>query len=236
MLPRFHQTSRRANETIDAKESGVTGIGTSAHVLLSCKARLCTFKEREIERSIIDTGKSHLRYAALIAVIVAGITVAALVLHQFYQGAPSPSPPPSPSTGKVGKHEGTTLIVSAVAPTATVTPTVEPTITTAPSTAKVPGVKVCHDCENLGECTANGRICVASGNDCLRPVACRTKQCIRVGQHCYNFQGCSFSGDAGNTYANDSIHDMCKKCAPGPECMVKLGATNYACACKLSAL
>ncbi len=70
------------NESIDAKESGVVGVGTSEHVILSCKTSGCTFKEREVERSVIGTGKSLLRKGVLFVLVAVGMVLVGWLLRQ----------------------------------------------------------------------------------------------------------------------------------------------------------
>jgi hypothetical protein len=81
------------NESIDAKESGVVGIGTSEHVLLSCKTSGCIFKEREVERSVIGTGKNLLRKGVLLVLVAAGLVLAGWALRQALT-FPTPAPFP----------------------------------------------------------------------------------------------------------------------------------------------
>jgi hypothetical protein len=69
------------NESIDAKESRVPGVGTSEHITLSCKTTGCTFKEREVERSLVAVAKSQLRVIALTILVLAGAGAVALVLR-----------------------------------------------------------------------------------------------------------------------------------------------------------
>lgn len=59
-----------AYESIEAEEAGVTILGTSQHVWLSCKTDGCNFTKRKVERSIIGTARSIWRNVILVALIV----------------------------------------------------------------------------------------------------------------------------------------------------------------------
>jgi hypothetical protein len=75
------------NESLKATESGVTGFGTSAHVILACKTKGCEFEERSTERSITGTARSGLRYGILLAAVLAAAAVAAKVKGAFESAA-----------------------------------------------------------------------------------------------------------------------------------------------------
>lgn len=65
------------NETIEADEAGVTHFGTSSHVWLSCKkAPYCTFDRRKVERSLLGTARSSVKYVAMVAVVASGALTA----------------------------------------------------------------------------------------------------------------------------------------------------------------
>jgi hypothetical protein len=86
------------NESIKATESGVAGVGTSSHVILSCKTYGCEFEERSIERSIKGTARSEIRVAVLVGILLAAGLLATKVKSLFERTGESSKQPVQMST------------------------------------------------------------------------------------------------------------------------------------------